>query len=52
MAKTMTIRIDEELHMAFKIYATKRSTDMTQLLIEYIHKALEEEKADEKKEDE
>ena len=42
MAKTLTIRLDEETHRDFKIYATKKGTDMTQILIEHIKKLIEE----------
>jgi len=44
IAKTLTIRLDEETHMAFKILATRKGKDMTQLLLEYIKKLLQEEK--------
>jgi len=40
--KTLTIRLDDELHRLFKIYSINKGKDMQQLLIEYIKKLLEE----------
>lgn len=43
IAKTLTIRLDEEVHRNFKIFATKQGKDMTQILLEHINKLLAEE---------
>jgi len=44
MAKTLTIRIEDELHKEFKRYALENDTDMTTILIEYIKKIVNESK--------
>lgn len=43
IAKTLTIRLDEETHQNFKILSVKKGKDMTRILLEYINKLLEEE---------
>jgi len=44
MGKTITFRLDDDTHRDFKIYATKNNTDMTQILLEYIKKLLNDER--------
>ena len=46
IAKTLTIRLDEELHKKFKIYAIRKDKDMTEILLDYIKKLLEEHQED------
>ena len=41
--KTLTIRLDDELHKRFKIYAVDKGKDMQAILIEHIKKLLESE---------
>ena len=36
MPKTLTIRIDEDLHKEFKRYVLEHDTDMSSVLISYI----------------
>lgn len=40
--KAITVRLEDELHQQFKIYAVKQNKDMQQILIEYIKKLVEE----------
>lgn len=42
MPKTLTIRIDEELHKKFKRYALEHDTDMSSILLAYIEKVVQE----------
>ena len=42
LIKTLTVRLDDELHRQFKIYAVIKGKDMQEILIEYIKKLLEE----------
>lgn len=42
--KTLTIRLDDDIHRNFKIYATQQGTDMSALLVEYIKHLLEKPK--------
>ena len=42
--KTLTIRLDDDLHKAFKIYALEHNTDMQAFLIAKIKEALAEER--------
>ena len=44
ISKTITIRVDENLHKEFKIYSAKNDKDMTEILLEYIMKLLDEDK--------
>ncbi|MDL2318208.1 hypothetical protein LJC74_03815 [Eubacteriales bacterium OttesenSCG-928-A19] len=46
--KTLTVRLDDELHRQFKIYSINHEKDMQQILIEHIEELLEEEKAEKK----
>ena len=41
---TLTLKIDKDLHKAFREYAKERRDTMTRLLIECIKKLIEEEK--------
>jgi len=41
--KTLTVRLDDELHRQFKIYSINAEKDMQQLLIEHIMELLESE---------
>lgn len=41
--KTLTIRLDDELHRLFKIYSINNKKDMQDILREYIEKILKEE---------
>lgn len=40
--KTLTVRLDDELHKQFKIYAVNKGTDMQAIIIENIKKLLED----------
>lgn len=40
--KTITIRLDDELHKKFKLYATKHDSNMQELIEEFIKKLVEE----------
>ena len=40
--KTLTIRLDDELHKLFKIYSINKNKDMQAILIEYIKEITEE----------
>lgn len=42
MPKTLTIRIDEELHKDFKRYVLEHDTDMSTVLIAYIKQLIAE----------
>ncbi len=42
ISKTITIRIGEDLHKKFKMFAVKQEKDMTQILIEHIKFLLKE----------
>lgn len=44
IAKTLTIRLDEETHRKFKVYAAIKGKDMTQLLLDHINELLKVEK--------
>ena len=46
--KTLTIRLDDELHKAFKIYSINSGKDMQQILIEYIKSLLKAENQEKK----
>lgn len=43
--KTITVRLDDELHKDFKIYSVNSGKDMQSILIEYIKQLIEESKA-------
>jgi plasmid stability protein len=49
IAKTLTIRLDENLHTEFKVYATRHNKDMTELLLEYIKKLIQDDRQENKK---
>ena len=36
MAKTLTVRIREDLHKDFKLYALQHDTDMSDIIVSYI----------------
>ena len=38
--KTLTVRLDDELHRQFKIYAVNQNKDMQAILIDYIKSLL------------
>lgn len=40
--KTITIRLDDELHKKFKIYALNEEKSMQEIIEEYIKKIVEE----------
>jgi len=40
--KTLTLRLDDELHRRFKIYAVNEGKSMHELLIEHIQNLLDE----------
>lgn len=42
--KTLTVRLDDELHKEFKIYSVNNGKDMQSILIEYIEKLVEKSK--------
>jgi len=44
--KTLTLRLDDEMHRLFKIHAINEGKSMHEMLIEQIEKMLEDEKAD------
>lgn len=48
LIKTLTVRLDDELHRKFKIYSVNQGKDMQGILIEYIKKLVEESQADKK----
>jgi predicted DNA-binding protein len=39
--KTLTIRLDDETHKAFKMYSVKTGKDMQDILREYIKKLIQ-----------
>ena len=43
--KTLTIRLDDELHKAFKRYSVNEEKNMQAILIEYIKKLVSENRA-------
>ena len=47
--KTLTVRLDDETHMAFKIYAAKAKRNMQDILKDYIRRLLQSESRKEKK---
>jgi hypothetical protein len=40
--KTLTVRLDDELHKQFKIYSINKGKDMQSILIEYIKRLVEQ----------
>ncbi len=42
LIKTLTVRLDDELHRQFKIYSINQGKDMQGILVEYIEKLIEE----------
>ncbi|WP_169817336.1 hypothetical protein [Andreesenia angusta] len=46
--KTLTVRLDDELHQKFKIYSITSGKDMQKILVEYITKLVEENQDDKK----
>ena len=40
--KTLTVRLEDDLHKEFKIYSAKKGIDMSTILIEYIKKLLDQ----------
>lgn len=42
--KTITVRLDEELHKKFKIYALENNKSMQEIIEEYIKKITKESK--------
>lgn len=43
MKKSLTVRLDDELHKKFKIHSIETGKDMQSILIEYIEQLTEEE---------
>lgn len=43
--KTLTVRLDDELHKQFKIYSIKTGRDMQSILVEYIKKIVKQDQA-------
>lgn len=49
--KTLTLRLDDELHKSFKLYSVTKGKDMQRILVEYIQQITEyENQQGEKKE--
>jgi hypothetical protein len=46
--KTLTVRLDDELHRKFKIYSVNSGKDMQAILIEYIKGLVEENQVEKK----
>jgi plasmid stability protein len=47
--KTLTVRLDDEMHVAFKVYAAKAHKDMQEILREYIKTLIESDSQPNKK---
>ena len=45
MAKTLTVRIREDLHKNFKLYALQHDTDMSDIIVSYIEQLINNDKA-------
>jgi len=43
--KTLTVRLDDELHRLFKIHAINEGKDMQEILLEHIKSLVENEQA-------
>ncbi len=46
LIKTLTIRLDDELHRLFKIYSVNEGKDMQKILIDYIKELVQKEGQD------
>jgi len=42
--KTLTVRLEDDLHKGFKIYAAQQGKDMQKILIDYIEELLNQAK--------